>query len=504
MLFNSILFVIFYLAVLLVYYLLPRKIRWIWLFAASYVFYGAWNAKYLLLLMGMSLVTYLAGFLIDWSRTSLLNTETRKKISRTAVVAAVICNIGLLVYFKYLNMFASTLSGILGRLGIASGPGHFDILLPVGISFISFQSLGYVIDVYRGKIQAEKNPFRYSLFIAFFPQLVAGPIERSENLLTQIQNIHNQKQIRYETFTDGLVLMLVGYFQKVVIADRLSIFVVSVFKAPEQYNSIILLLGAAAFAVQIYCDFGGYSNIAVGAAKTLGFEMMENFNAPYFSSSIKEFWRRWHISLSSWFRDYLYIPLGGNRQGTIRKYLNLMITFLASGLWHGAAWHYVIWGGIHGFYQIAGDLFSKAAGRGKSKTGWTVRTEVFSYKLLKILCTFFLTTFAWIFFRAESTRDAFVYIRHLFTAPDIGVLFNGELYQLGLTVNDLHALLFCLLILLLVDFVRYYKNIRIERFLSSQNLWFKWAVLLTLIFCIVIFGHYGLNYDAAEFIYFKF
>lgn len=504
MLFNSLQFVIFFPTVLLIYYLLPPKIRWIWLLAASYVFYGAWNVNYLLLLIGMTLVTYGAGFAIDKIRAGGLKEYVQKRLSIFSMAAAIVCNMGLLVYFKYMNMLASTISVILGRLGMSAWPGRFDILLPVGISFISFQSLGYVIDVYTGKIRAEKNPFRYALFIAFFPQLVAGPIERSGNLLTQIQNIHQQKKISYETFTDGLVLMLTGYFQKVVIADKLSIFVDHVFEAPEECNSIILFLGAAAFAFQIYCDFGGYSYIAAGAAKTLGFEMTENFNAPYFASSPKEFWRRWHISLSAWFRDYLYIPLGGNRKGHIRKYLNLMITFLASGLWHGAAWHYVIWGGIHGLYQILEDSGDRLLKKINFKFHWTVKTDVFSFKLLRILTTFCLTTFAWIFFRAESLKNAFLYAGHLFTIPDMGVLFNGELYLFGLSQNDIGILLFCLILLFLMDLVRYYKNMRIERFLSSQNLWFKWAVLLTLIFYIIVFGQYGLNYDAAEFIYFQF
>lgn len=508
MLFNSVQFIIFFLAVLLVYYLLPRKIRWVWLLAASYTFYAAWNAKYLLLLMGMTLVTWLTGLLIDqiWAGCFQLREDTKKRLCMASLAGAVLCNMGLLLYFKYLNMFVSAASGILGRFGIAAVPGHFDILLPVGISFISFQSLGYVIDVFNGKIRAEKNLFKYSLFIAFFPQLVAGPIERSENLLSQIQNIHHQKKISYETFTDGLILMLTGYFQKVVIADKLSVFVDSVFSAPEAYSSLILFTGAAAFAIQIYCDFGGYSNIAVGAAKTLGFGMMENFNAPYFASSIKEFWRRWHISLSTWFRDYLYIPLGGNRKGTFRTYVNLMITFLASGLWHGAGWHYVIWGGIHGFYQIAGDLFRRLLLLVQSRTASSVRikTDVFSFRLLKVLATFCLTTFAWIFFRADSVRNAWVYIRQLFTFPDMGVLFSGELFQLGLNENDFRALAFCLIVLFLIDFVRYRKNMRLEKFLRTQNLWFQWAVLLTLIFCIVVFGQYGLDYDAAEFIYFQF
>jgi D-alanyl-lipoteichoic acid acyltransferase DltB (MBOAT superfamily) len=358
--------------------------------------------------------------------------------------------------------------------------------------------------VYKGKIKAEKNLFKYALFVSFFPQLVAGPIERSENLLTQIQNIHNQKRISYEKFTNGFILMLFGYFQKIVISDKLGVFVDNVFAAPEQYNSIILILGAAAFTIQIYCDFGGYSNIAIGAAQVLGFDMMENFNAPYFAASIKDFWRRWHISLSTWFRDYVYIPLGGNRKGTIRTYINLMITFLVSGLWHGAHVHYVVWGGIHGVYQIIGDMERKLIAKIEAKHPVLVNKNVFSFRLLQIMVTFVLAMVAWIFFRAESISAAVVYVKHMCTRPDVGVLFNGAVYSLGINANDARALGFCLLILFLTDLVRYKKGLRIEKYLCTQNLWFKWAVLFTLIICIVVFGEYGLNYDAAEFIYFQF
>jgi D-alanyl-lipoteichoic acid acyltransferase DltB (MBOAT superfamily) len=340
--------------------------------------------------------------------------------------------------------------------------------------------------------------------VSFFPQLVAGPIERSENLLTQIQNVHNQKRISYEKFTNGFILMLFGYFQKIVISDKLGVFVDSVFAAPEEYNSVILLLGAAAFTIQIYCDFGGYSNIAIGAAQVLGFDMMENFNAPYFASSIKEFWRRWHISLSTWFRDYVYIPLGGNRKGTIRTYINLMITFLVSGLWHGAHVHYVIWGGIHGVYQIIGDMERKLIAKIEEKHTVPVNTKAFSFRLLQIMVTFVLAMLAWIFFRAESVPSAIAYLKHMCTMPDVGVLFNGAVYGLGINANDARALGFCLLILFLSDLVRYQKGLRIEKYLCTQNLWFKWAVLFTLIICIVVFGEYGLNYDASEFIYFQF
>lgn len=355
MLFNSFQFIFFFFIVLAVYYIIPKKVRWIWLLVTSYIFYMGWNVKYVTLLFGMTLITYILGLCIAQIRHFGFQEKLERYLLIGTLITAIVCNIGLLIYFKYMDMIGSLLRASFSILGIEMAINSFDIMLPVGISFISFQSLGYVIDIYKGKIQVEKNFFKYALFVAFFPQLVAGPIERSDHLLSQIKFIHKQRSITYEKFTNGFILMLFGYFQKIVIGDKLKIFVDAVFEAPNQQDSLILAIGAVAFAIQIYCDFGGYSNIAIGAAQVLGFDMMENFNTPYFSKSIKEFWGRWHISLSTWFRDYVYFPLGGGYYGTIRKYINLMITFIISGLWHGAHGHYVVWGMIHGGYRILED-----------------------------------------------------------------------------------------------------------------------------------------------------
>ena len=500
MLFNSLEFVVFFLSVLLLYYIIPQKIRYVWLLIASYIFYAAWNVKYLALLFGITIATYLCALLIDsvekndWA-------EKKKKTGKKIILAAgVLTNIGLLVYFKYMNFFAFNLYRVLHIFGIQVTEHYFDILLPVGISFITFQALGYAIDVYKGKTKAEKNLLKYALFVSFFPQLVAGPIERSGKLLKQIQNVHNQPRISYEKFTNGFILMLYGYFQKVFIADKAAVLANTVFAAPEQYSTIELALGAIAFSIQIYCDFGGYSNIAIGAAQVLGFEMMENFNTPYFASSIKDFWRRWHISLSTWFRDYVYIPLGGNRCGKLRCYVNLMITFLVSGLWHGAQMTFVIWGGIHGFLQIV----ETELGERIQKLGRKVKTNTLSYQLGKVILTYTVVTIAWIFFRADNLSIALLYLKQMLTSFNFAVLFNGSLYKLGLVRNDMHALVLGVFILFLTDMVRYKANMRIEKYLCTQNLWFKWAVLLTMIFCIVLFGEYGINYNAAEFIYFQF
>lgn len=500
MLFNSLKFVVFFIGVLLLYYVLPKKIRFVWLLIASYIFYGAWNVKYLALLFGITFITYMCAILIDKIKENAWEEPKKKLGKKVVLITSIVINIGFLIYFKYMDFLALNAYRVLRVLGIEVTERYFDILLPVGISFITFQALGYAIDVYRGKVKAEKNLLKYALFVSFFPQLVAGPIERSENLLKQIQNVHLQKKISYEKFTNGLILMLYGYFQKVFIADKAAILANTVFSAPQEYTSVELILGAIAFSIQIYCDFGGYSNIAIGAAQVLGFEMMENFNAPYFATSIKDFWRRWHISLSTWFRDYLYIPLGGNRCGKLRRYFNLMVTFLVSGLWHGASMHYVVWGGIHGAIQIV-ETEGKAL---LDKLGLAIKKDIFSFKLLQILGTYFVTTIAWIFFRADNIGIALTYIKQMFTSFEFSVLFNGSIYKLGLVRNDMASLIFGVVILFLTDYIRDAKQIRIEKYLNTQNLWFKWAVLLVFIFSIVIFGEYGVNYNAAEFIYFQF
>lgn len=497
MLFNSFQFIVFFIGVLLLYHIAPKKLRCILLLIASYLFYMAWNVKYIFLLLGITVSTYLCAVWIDKLAESPKKHRAAEKLVLTASIAV---NLGLLVYFKYMDFFASTIYRALDLLHIQVSEPHFDILLPVGISFITFQALGYTIDVYRGRLKAEKNLLKYALFMSFFPQLVAGPIERSENLLKQIQTVHLQKRVSYDKFTKGLMLMLFGYFQKVFLADKLAILVNTVFSSPGQYSTIELALGAVAFSLQIYCDFGGYSNIAIGAGQVLGFHMMENFNAPYLASSIKDFWRRWHISLSSWFRDYLYIPLGGNRCGKLRKYVNLMTTFLVSGLWHGANMHFVVWGGLHGLLQIA-------ESEGKSllqKTRLKINTNTVLIRSLRILATYFLITVTWIFFRANSVSAALAYIARMFTSFRLGALFDGSIFQLGLCEIDLLSLCFGVVVLFLTDLLRYTKGIRIEEFLHTRKLWFKWSVLLIFIVCILIFGEYGINYDSAEFIYFQF
>lgn len=341
MLFNSLEFLIFFPIVIAIYNFIPYKIKNIWLLMASYFFYMCWNAKYALLMLTSTVITYLSGLAIEYVKNADESDEKKILKKKWIVAVSFISNLGILFYFKYFNFALDITSKVFAYVNIQLNVPTFDIILPVGISFYTFQALSYIMDVYRDDIYAEKNFIQYALFVSFFPQLVAGPIERSKNLLKQLAV---PKSLDYEKAKDGFMLMLWGYFLKLVLADRISIFVDTVYNDYENFGGMYLIVASMLFAIQIYCDFAGYSTIAMGAAKILGVEIMENFNAPYLATTVGDFWRRWHISLTSWFKDYLYIPLGGSRKGKIRKYLNKMIVFLVSGLWHGASLTFIVWG----------------------------------------------------------------------------------------------------------------------------------------------------------------
>ncbi|MBO5522357.1 MAG: MBOAT family protein [Roseburia sp.] len=500
MLFNSVEFLVFFPIVVLLYWVIPKKIRYIWLLAASYYFYMCWNAQYALLIAASTLITYFCGLLVDF----LGKREGRGAAVSQKLVIAVgfVSNLGILFFYKYFDFFLENADRLLEHLKLQTIDSDFSVILPVGTSFYTFQALGYIVDVYRGDIEAEKNPLKYALFVSFFPQLVAGPIERSKNLLEQIRDIPERKTLEYHRIVNGLIVMLYGFFLKMVIADRIAILVDYIFKRYYMLGAVELLVGAVGFSIQIYCDFGSYSLIAIGAAQVMGFTLMENFNTPYFAVSIKDFWRRWHISLSTWFRDYLYIPMGGSRCGRLRKYFNVMVTFLVSGLWHGAEWSFVIWGGLHGLYQVIGDLLLPL--KKKLVKIFEVKTDCVSYKLLQMFVTFVLTTFAWIFFRADTFGQAVTYIERIFTRANFAVLFNGSIYELGLEQFEANVLLVSLMVLLLVDLVRYRKKQRLDEFLQEQNLWFRWLVCILMFVMVWVYGVYGPVYDASQFIYFQF
>ena len=494
MLFNSLDFMIFFPIVVLVYFIIPRKIRYIWLLVVSYYFYMCWNAEYALLIGISTIITYLSGLLLG---------KFQKTWLRKLVVAlSFISNLWILVFYKYFDFILENVNLVLQKMDVELISNPFDIILPVGISFYTFQALSYTMDVYRKEVEPEKNPLRYALFVSFFPQLVAGPIERSKNLLKQVKEVDNLKLWNYDRVANGFVMMVWGLFQKMVIADRISIYVDSVYENLYAVGTMETLFAAIGFSIQIYCDFAAYSTIAIGAAKVMGFELMENFNTPYFATSIKDFWRRWHISLSTWFRDYLYIPMGGNRKGKIRKYLNVLVTFLVSGLWHGASWNYVLWGGLHGIYQVIGEILLPV--RKKIVSLMKVNETVFSYKFGQMLFTFSLTTLTWVFFRAKTLEEALYFFKRLFTRWNPWVFFDEGLYKFGLDRVEVNILFVALITLFLVEWVKYTKNKVISDFLMEQNLWFRWLVVIGWIVVILVYGEYGLTFDSNQFIYFQF
>ena len=495
MLFNSYEFLLFFPVVVLLYFVVPKKIRYIWLLIASYYFYMGWNAKYALLLLTSTFITYVSGLLI-----SAVTLEGKQAIvlKKSIIGLSFASNLGILFFFKYFDFVIENINAVLSSFHIELLNPQFDVLLPVGISFYTFQALSYTMDVYRGEIEAEKNPLRYALFVSFFPQLVAGPIERSKNLLKQLRE---EQKFSYEGAVEGLMLMIWGYFLKMVIADRIAIFVDAAYGTEILYDGKYLLIASVLFAFQIYCDFAGYSTIVVGAAKVMGFELMENFNCPYYAQSVAEFWRRWHISLSSWFRDYLYIPLGGNRKGTIRKYMNTMIVFLVSGLWHGANWTYVIWGGLNGLYQVIEGLLITVRAKLYQRVPAFAKCKLFI--LTRVLVTFVLVDFSWIFFRADSLTHAGDIINRIVHMNNPELLVNGTLFDLGLNQKNFMVMLVALVILLIADAAKYNQK-KLRELILNLDIINRWLVILIAIVCIVLFGIWGSGYEAVNFIYFQF
>lgn len=478
MLFNSIAFAIFLTIVFILYWALPHRFRWILMLLASYYFYMNWNAKYVFLILFTTFLSYAAALLLE-------KQSSKKKKKLILAGAAVLC-LGVLFFFKYFNFISESVTAVLSLFSIKPDPITLSLLLPVGISFYTFQTLSYVIDVYRGDAPAEHHFGYYAAFISFFPQLVAGPIERTRNLLPQMKAEH---KFDYDQATYGLKLMAWGYFKKIVIADTLSRYVSKVYDAPQDFQGFALVLATVFFTIQIYCDFSGYSDIAIGTAKLLGVNLTTNFKSPYFSASIKEFWSRWHISLSTWFRDYVYIPLGGNRVGKMRHSFNLMITFLVSGLWHGANWKFVVWGGMHGAAQI---IENAIISKNEEKSTGIIRW-------IRVLIVFSFVSFAWVFFVSNSIGDAFYVIRHVFSGifSFIPYLRSG-FTDIGLRKIPFGVLCFLIFILAVYDFSSYKMDV-IEK-ISKKNIIARYSIYLCLL-CIILFFRAG---EQAEFVYFQF
>lgn len=405
---------------------------------------------------------------------------------KLAVFFCFFINLGILFVFKYFNFFADLLNNFSGKnFNIA-----IDVLLPVGISFYTFQALGYTIDVYRKDIRAEENFIDYALFVSFFPQLVAGPIERSVNLLPQIKN---PKKFSYDNLVRGLILFFYGMFLKLIIADRAAILVNEVFGNYKNFSREILIISGILFTLQIYCDFYSYSIMAKGSAKILGIDLMDNFKEPLLSKSITEFWRRWHISLSTWFKDYLYIPLGGNRKGKLRKYFNLILVFLVSGLWHGADLSFVLWGLIHGIFNVLENIF----GINKKSRRKNILLDSF-----RRILTFIIVVFAFIYFRAENIHHGNEYLLAIINNPRSLNLME-DLSKTSFGISNIYPLLFGIIILFVFDILKYNKINLVEKVLKII-LPIRWLIYLAFIFAIIIFGVYGPEFSESAFIYFQF
>lgn len=436
MTFNSWEFLIFYPVVLLLYFLLPKKCKWPMLLVASYFFYMCYQAELVFLIFGTTLISWVASNIIERSQ--------RPGVRKAMLAITLVVCLGVLFFYKYFNFLAGSVTGLIAAMGGTPSPVALNLILPVGISFYTFQTLSYVIDVYRGQVKTERNFFFYALFVSFFPQLVAGPIERPDNLIPQLREPHKWDA---DNAIKGAKHMIVGFFKKVVVADGISIYVDAVYNNPENGSALGIIIATLLFAIQIYCDFSGYTDIAIGCARVMGIRLMQNFNHPYVATGIKEFWSRWHISLSSWFKDYLYIPLGGNRHGLARTLLNTVIVFLVSGLWHGAAWTYVIWGAIHGIYQVIGRLTWKKRNALWNRLGVGERSVGLTWA--RRIGTFLLVDFAWLFFRANTTSDAFYFVGRLFTGWDRSPA--QVLADMGLTVNAIVLTILSVLTLIVID-----------------------------------------------------
>lgn len=485
---TSVYFFIFSFLSVLLYYVSPNKIKNIFLLLVSYAFFAHFSNYFLLFLILSTGLTYSCAIIVE---------KTEVKYRKLPFIAVLVINLSFLAFFKYANFLLDLVFGLINIFGVGVQGIQLNIIMPVGISFYTFQALGYLIDVYNGKIKAERNIVDYALFVSFFPQIVAGPIERAGNMLPQYKA---KKSFDYDNMRDGLILVLWGYFLKIVLADRLAILVDNVYDSYTNFSGTVLFITSLCYTFEIFFDFAGYSNIAIGLAKIFGFNLMDNFRSPYLSGTITEFWRRWHISLSTWFRDYLYIPLGGNRKGALRKNLNVLLVFVISGLWHGASWTFVFWGLLHGVYQVIGNTTQGI--RDKCSKTLNINTDSISHKVFKILVTFLLVNIAWIFFRIDNIGKAFEIIGK-FKDIQLSVFFDGTFLGLGLSAGELTLSILGILVTIFVDICNY-RKVKIRKIVYEQPLAVRWFLYILLVFVIFICGIWGSGYNGTSFIYSNF
>ena len=483
--FQSLGFLLFFPCCCLVYYALPQRMRPGWLLAASYFFYLCCGVQFAALLAVVTLASYALGRALEQARS--------RRGRRLLLAAGVMGAAGVLAVFKYTGFALQAAADLLHLLGFAFAPPEFSLVLPVGLSFYTFQVIGYLTDVYRGDIPAERSLVRYGLFVSFFAHILSGPIARGGQLLPQLE-----KPAPFDAagVRDGLLLMLWGYFEKMVVADRAGLVVDTVFGDYAAYGGVERLLAAVLYSVQLYADFAGYSHIAQGAAGVLGIRLADNFRQPYLAQNVRDFWGRWHLSLSGWLRDYIYIPLGGSRRGRLRQYLNLLATFLVSGLWHGAAWHFVFWGGLHAAYQIAARLTVPLRARINLGQGVLPRWA-------RRLVTFGLVTVAWVFFRADSVHQALSYLGGIAGWFDPWAFTDGTLLTLGLDGWGWFVLFCGVLALFFVDCL-HERGIRLRPVFARQPVVYRWLICYAALAAVLVFGIWGPGYAAADFVYFQF
>ena len=475
MTFNSWEFLLFYPIVAALYFLLPKKLKWPMLLVASYYFYACYQASLTVLIFGTTLVS--------WIASNIIARSEKKAVRRLCLIVTLVVCFGVLFFYKYFNFLSGSVTGLINLFGGEVGSFELNLLLPVGISFYTFQTLSYVIDVYRREVEPERNFFFYALFVSFFPQLVAGPIERPGNLIPQLKESH---KLTCENAIKGGKHMLVGFFKKIVVADLISVYVNAIYNDVESAGALGIIIATALFAVQIYCDFSGYTDIAIGCSRIMGIRLMKNFDHPYMARTIKEFWSRWHISLSTWFKDYLYIPLGGNRCKKPRALFNIFVVFLVSGLWHGANWTFVIWGVIHAAYQIIGSLTLKRRNGVIEKMGIKVDSPLVNWTRRGV--TFVLVCFAWLFFRANTVGEAGVLLEKLFVSGWSEPI-SKTLSSMGLGAVEILTTLLSIVLLLIIECMVKYEeedggssDILVGNCGFVYILWmivFAWALLLS-------------------------
>ncbi|MBS1533001.1 MAG: MBOAT family protein [Bacteroidetes bacterium] len=488
MVFNSLHFAAFFIVVTSLYFAIPHKFRWLLLLISSCYFYMTFVPVYILILAFTIVVDYWAGIFIEGSEGG------RRK---AFLVLSIVANVGVLAIFKYYNFLNDNLSLVLKGIGYRSLPPHLYILLPIGLSFHTFQAMSYTIEVYRGKQKPERHFGIYALYVMFYPQLVAGPIERPQNLLHQFYEKH---QFDYSRVTDGLRLMAWGLFKKIVIADRLAVVVDNVYNDPNRHHGLSFIIATLFFSFQIYCDFSGYSDMAIGMARVMGFKLMKNFDQPYHSRSVGEFWTRWHISLSAWFKDYLYIPLGGNRVSIPRWYFNIFVVFLVSGLWHGANWTFILWGGLHACYLLIASATKKVRNKAAKASGLCNYPSL--NNALQVMFTFAAVSFAWIFFRAPTIHIAFHIVKSMFadTPQDIYALTHHlqSKLNLGLIGQELTIAILSILLLEAVHLIAGKRSI--NQLIKSQPALVRWLIYYGFLFVLVVFS----EPISKQFIYFQF